>query len=264
MGDGTRFVRLFCDLHPDDQVCFVSCGGCSLSNEVASGLVGYGNKSMAILPSGVGNDITCYYPDRDFSDLGLILKGEKKKIDIIKANDSYAVNILNFGFDTYVSMEEERLHAQGKKHSVYKAFFLAILKFHRQKITITIDGEPVRRKRHLFCTVANCKSYCGGKVMCSPLSVNDDGFMDIILFHPVLLPNFLFKLKKYKNGTFINDPSCRKMFTHYKARTMTLQSKDLIYVCLDGEVETFTRYNIELLPGAVELIIPALEENRKQ
>ena len=29
-GDATRYVRLYCDLHPDEEVCFVACGGSEL------------------------------------------------------------------------------------------------------------------------------------------------------------------------------------------------------------------------------------------
>lgn len=27
VGDGTRFVKIYCDLHPQSEVCFVACGG---------------------------------------------------------------------------------------------------------------------------------------------------------------------------------------------------------------------------------------------
>ena len=36
VGDGTRFVRIYCDLHPAAKVCFVACGGSGTMNEVAS------------------------------------------------------------------------------------------------------------------------------------------------------------------------------------------------------------------------------------
>ena len=36
-GDATRYVRLYCDLHPEEEVCFVACGGNGIINGVASG-----------------------------------------------------------------------------------------------------------------------------------------------------------------------------------------------------------------------------------
>ena len=34
-GDATRYVRLYCDLHPEEEVCFVACGGNGIINGVS-------------------------------------------------------------------------------------------------------------------------------------------------------------------------------------------------------------------------------------
>ena len=62
VGDGTRFVRSYCEFHQKEEVCFVTCGGSGTANEVGAGLIGYEHKSMAILAYGTTNDLTKYYP----------------------------------------------------------------------------------------------------------------------------------------------------------------------------------------------------------
>ena len=65
IGDGTRFVKIYCDLHPNAKVCFVACGGTGTLNEVVSGMVGSHDKQLALLAYGSTNDFTKCFPDRD-------------------------------------------------------------------------------------------------------------------------------------------------------------------------------------------------------
>ena len=67
IGDGTRFVKIYCDLHPNAKVCFVACGGTGTLNEVVSGMVGSHDKQLALLAYGSTNDFTKCFPDRDFT-----------------------------------------------------------------------------------------------------------------------------------------------------------------------------------------------------
>ncbi|MBP5210501.1 MAG: hypothetical protein J6Z27_01510, partial [Bacteroidales bacterium] len=62
VGDGTRYVRLYCEFHDKEEICFVACGGSGTTNEVAAGIIGFENKYMAILSYGTSNDFIKYYP----------------------------------------------------------------------------------------------------------------------------------------------------------------------------------------------------------
>ena len=97
VGDGTRFVHIWCDLHPNKECCFVACGGSGTVNEVASGLVGFSKKYLGILAYGLTNDFNKCYPDRDFTSLRKLLAGEPRAVDIIRVNDSYALHVINIG-----------------------------------------------------------------------------------------------------------------------------------------------------------------------
>lgn len=71
-GEGTRYVSLYCDFHPKDEVCFVACGGSGTANEVISGVSSCKNKDnkyVAFMAYGGTNDFTKCYPDLDFLNL---------------------------------------------------------------------------------------------------------------------------------------------------------------------------------------------------
>ena len=131
-GDATRYVRLYCDLHPEEEVCFVACGGNGIINGVASGLVGYAtsseeaallcaNKTMAILYfGGATQDIIVNFPGRDFKSVRDMLDGTVTPTDIIQVNDSFCLNVCNLGFNSTVASRANELVAEGKSaHQAY-------------------------------------------------------------------------------------------------------------------------------------------------
>ena len=83
-GDATRFVRIYCDFHPEDEVCFVACGGNGTLSEVAGGVVGTRNKSVAMLAYGATSSFSCYFPGRNFRSVKDLIAGETRQSDIIR------------------------------------------------------------------------------------------------------------------------------------------------------------------------------------
>lgn len=258
IGDGTRFVRIYCDLHRNIEVCFIACGGSGTANEVASGIVGFEGKSMAFLAYGATNDLTKYYNGRDFTSLEKILKGESAKIDIIKANDSYSINVINVGFDAYVAYLANKYLEEGING--VKAFRRSLrdsLLGHRlNNIRVTADGVRLNRKYMFLCSIGNA-SWCGGQYNCSPNARTDDGLMEVCMFKPMLLLIFLLILPKYTNGTYLNDKLSRRHLTYCQAKHIELDSKDLIFISTDGEIVASSHFDIDILPEAVNLILPA-------
>lgn len=259
VGDGTRFVRMYRDLYPRDEVCFVACGGSGTANEVASGLVSSHNKSMAILAFGETNDVIKYWPDRKFDDLGKILSGETKKIDIIKAGDSYCLNMINVGFDGMVAYDARRYmdHGLDAIAAYKKAVFTGILhnRFHR--ISVKADGKPVNRRFMLMCPIGNGQ-WCGGQYHSLPLAKNNDGMMDVYFVRPMAVIWTLLFFVVYLKGTHFESRFARHFSKYFRARELELKSKDLIYICTDGEISASTSFLVKVLPSAISIVIPAL------
>lgn len=257
VGDATRFVKIHCDLHPRRETCFVACGGTGTLNEVASGMVGSTGKYLAVLPMGATNDFVKCFPDRDFRSLRKILSGEVRPVDLIRVNDSYAINVVNIGFDATVSATANQRIEDGHIAGAYNAGIRrAVLTSRFNRIRVYADGEPINRRRLLLCTVSNGR-WCGGEFLCAPLSELDDGLMDVCLVRPMSLLRFLRILPLYREGKHLVHPRSRRFMRYRRARVVEIRTDKLIDICLDGETLTGHDFRLEILPKEIPFIIPS-------
>ena len=258
IGDGIRFVRIYCDLHRNTEVCFIACGGSGTANEVAQGIVGFSGKSMAIMAYGSTNDLIKHYPDRDFHSLDRIIKGENAKLDIIRANDNYSLNVINCGFDAMVAYRANQLIERGMKgmKGYSRAVTKSVLGNRFNRIRVTADGERLNRRSMLMCVLANA-NYCGGQFNCAPYAKVDDGLIDLCFFKTCTLFSFLYILNHFKTGTHLTDKFCLRNIKYRQVRHVELDSDYLIYLCLDGETTAATHFDIDIIPGAINMVLPS-------
>lgn len=259
-GDATRYVRVYCDLYPQESVCFVACGGDGIINEVASGIVGFEHKEMAILFIGGSTaDFLECYPGRDFRSVMGMLEGETQHVDIIKVNDSYSLNVCNFGFDARVASYANELIPKGVEPT--KAFrqgiFKSILAGRFNRIKVVADGKRIGRGWLLLCTLANGRQV-GGQFLCAPFAKNDDGLIEVCYLRAMSLLRFLLTMGPYRKGEHISNPITRGKVIYCQAREVTVTSKDLFDICLDGEIIPGSRFEVKILPKALPLRIPPL------
>lgn len=257
VGDATRFVRFYCDLHKADEVCFVACGGSGTLAEVASGVVGFQNKSIAFLAFGSANDFCKHFPGSDFKSIDAMLNGTVHQIDIIKANNFYAINVANAGVDSMVQYVGNLNIEKGvdAKKAYSRAALKCMLMYRLNKIKVKADGKPVNRKYMMFCNMANASWY-GGQYCCAPRASVEDGYIEVLFCRFCTVPSFLRILNKFVTGTHLEDPKCMRHFTYLRAKHVELDSKDLIYLCLDGEQIPSTHFDIDILPGEISMVIP--------
>ena len=272
-GDATRYVRLYCDLHPEEEVCFVACGGNGIINGVASGLVGYlfsgdpaarhcKNKTMAILYfGGATEDFIINFPGRDFRSVKGMLGGTVTPTDIIQVNDSYCLNVCNIGFNSKVASRANELVAKGKSaHQAYtRGVINAILTSRYNRIKVTVDGERIARGPMVLCTFANGQRV-GGEFNCAPTAKVDDGLIDVCYFRAMSLLRLLMLIPHYRKGDHIGSKAAGNRIIFRQGREVTISSKDLIDIYLDGEQLPGSQFHLRILPGALPLRLPKTEQ----
>lgn len=262
-GDSIRFIRKWCDTHPE-AIRFYACGGDGTVHEVANAIYGYPQASMSCYPIGSGNDFVKYYGGKDrFLDPVALCSAPEEAIDLIRVNDYYAINACHFGLDSCVaSMMNQLRHKKvlGGKRAYPISVLYAFFKGMRHKATISADDELLCNTEFLLCTAAN-GTHVGGSYKCAPRSSNRDGLMELCLVRRISRLRFLSVIKKYKEGTHLDDPALENFIVYRRVKTMKVTAPEGFTISLDGEVKQISEFTAEILPGAIRFGVP---ENTKQ
>lgn len=265
VGDGTRFVKIYCDLHPQAQVCFIACGGSGTLNEVVSGMVGSTGKYLAFFACGATSDFTKCFPDRDFLSIPKMLAGHPVKVDLIRVNDGYAINTVNIGFDAAVAATAGVLIERG--YPVRRAYnlgiLMAILRSRRNKIKVWADGQRMNRRKLLLCSLCNGR-WCGGDFLSAPDAEVSDGLIDAVLLKPVWIVTLLRLMPVYRRGEHLTKRWARRHFVYRRCSSLQVTSRNLVNISLDGELFPGHTFQIDLLPQEISFILPSLIVMKKR
>lgn len=259
--DNTDFIKKYLEEHPDEETRFYACGGDGTANKVASGVVGHPNASMTILAHGSGNDYIKYYADlQTFQNTDKVLHGEEHKVDIMKANDRYALNATHFGLDAVVAKAMNKI----RRHTIFGgklcypfAVVWGFLTGMRTKCTVYADGEKLNDGKICLCTVANGK-YVGGSYKCAPKSKNDDGLLEVCLVKPLSRFRFPFLIKTYTEGSHLDNPKFKNLIVYRRAKQVVIEGGKNFCVSLDGEIMEAQRIVVDNMQQAIRFVAPTV------
>ena len=260
--EAISFIRKYLEEHKKETVRVYACGGDGTVHECANGVVGFENAELAAIAIGTGNDFVKYYGGAErFLDVKKMIESKAKPIDLTKIEGPsldeplYSINVINFGFDAVVGAVGNKNKAKGKKNPYDKAIPVAIMKARFNRIIVTADGEQLNKKRMLLCTLAQGR-FVGGKFMCAPESVNDDGLIDVCLLRTRPLLAFLNILGPYTDGKHLETPKYRKTLEYRRSKEITIDAPKDVDICVDGEMIRGSSFKCEVMPGAVKFVIP--------
>ena len=259
-GDATVFVRKWCELHPDEQVRFIACGGDGTVNEVFSGAAQKPNVSVTCYPCGSGNDFVKVFGGAErFLDIPALLRAPEQDLDLLKVGDRWSNNVVNFGFDTTVAItinEERAKTGHGNKNAYTKGVVKALLTSMKNTFTVKADGETLNPAgKALLCTVANGQ-YVGGSFKCAPRAKTDDGLIEVCLIKPISRLRFVKILKPYTNGQHLDDPKMKDIVVYRQAKKVEITAPEGFAYSLDGEIIYESHFTVEIVPAALKLAVP--------
>ena len=258
VGDATQFVRSVCAEAGALPARFFACGGDGTLGEVVNGAIGHEGAVVGLIPSGTGNDFVRNFSNKSlFFDIGAQLDGESVRIDVLKCNDLYAVNMINIGFDCEVVKKKVSIQSGGVIPSglAYIAGLVwTLIKKPGVHARVSFDGEVAERK-YLLTTFANGK-FCGGGFHSNPLAAINDGKCDILLVNDISRTKFVSLVGLYKKGEHLCKRT-EKLLTARKCSEVDIEFFATQSISVDGELFDFEHVNISVAPRAISFSVPA-------
>ncbi|MBR0139835.1 MAG: diacylglycerol kinase family lipid kinase [Firmicutes bacterium] len=236
---------------------FYACGGDGTLNDVLTGMLGFENADLALVPCGTGNDFAKNFSSRDrLRDIEALMKADTVPCDVIKYGGGCCLNMFNIGIDCDVVVESRKTRGilAGSPMSYAAAALKVLSKGKTYRMAWELDGER-REDEIMLCAVANGR-FCGGGFKSSPLASVRDGIMDVAVVRPVRGLKMLRLLLKYRQGTYLEAEEAKDIVEYFKCESFRLIPLEDVHVAVDGEVEEFKETEFRVAPSAVRIAVP--------
>ena len=257
-GDAIKYVREACRAD-DEEKRFYACGGDGTLNEVVNGAAGCAHAAVGCYPCGSGNDFVKYYGGKKpFLNIREQLRAPEEAIDLIRVNDRYAVNVVNIGFEATAAhrmVSFRRIPLFAGPRSYYPAVVTSLVDSIKNPFTLIADGEKLYDGNILLCTFAN-GSYVGGSFRCAPRAKTNDGLLEVCMVKPLSRLKFANLIGYYQKGEHLEAAPLKPYLTYRRAKKIEITAPRETMICLDGEIETGSRFTVENLPGALRFLVP--------
>ncbi len=258
-GDATEIVRRACREN-SDILRIYACGGDGTLHEAANGMVGFENVSLCPVPVGSGNDFVRNFAGlekEDFLNISELIKAPAVSCDLMRCGDFYALNNISAGLDATACKWQKKIKkvpfvSGGAAYTLALGYsFVSSMK---NTIRFEIDGEELLVGDG-FVTLAvlgNGRFY-GGGFQATPLAELSDGLIDFATVPTISRAKFLKYVGDYKAGKHLETiPE----LIYKKCKKVKMISPEPIPLQVDGELFFIQDPEIEIVPNAIQLIIP--------
>jgi len=259
-GDATKITRA---AYARGQRQFLAVGGDGTAFEIVNGLfpeAATGSRpTLGFLPLGTGNSFL-----RDFTDRGAeyaaaaIVAGTRRACDVLRlthaGGELYFVNLLSMGFTADVASTANRRFKRLGELGYILGVLVCLARLRRRAFPLRVveDGPAAEfdRRRCLFLTFNNSK-FTGGKMMIAPQASTDDGLIEYVRWGPISRIGLLRNFPTLFDGTHVSHP----LASRRGARAIEFALEAPVDVMVDGEVLTLECQRIDVLPGAMDVMV---------
>ena len=260
-GHATHIAKKYA-LQKDEEIRMFVCGGDGTLHEVVNGIAGCKHIKMAIIPIGTGNDFIKTFhglTKADFLNLENYEDPIEMPCDLLKIDGEYALNTISFGFDVHVAQYANAMNRKLPFHGIvpyYLGMLKALSKPLGDSYRLQMDDQIIPEHSYTFLVAANGCCYGGGYTPCPKADIQD-GWMDVCLIGQAKRHEIVKMAKSYEKGELADLMPERVHVQKAKVFHVDTQNQS-IGANLDGEVKYFKNPTIEIIPQAIQLLIPKM------
>jgi len=234
-------------------------GGDGSVHEVVNGILASGRRvPLGIVAAGSGNDFawnTLKLPRDPALAIERAFHGQMVEVDAGRVNGRYFANSCSIGIDADIAVAAGTMkkYPLMSGQRLYYTTSLKQLLFGYGRcpwLRFELDGAAqaggAAERRYVLMAVTNGPTY-GAGFRINPSADHCDGLFDVCAISHVPLLRALRMLPVVKKGEHQNLPEV----TFYRARSLSIESRDPVNVQMDGETTRASSYHIEMLPGAL-------------
>ncbi|MGM9566755.1 MAG: diacylglycerol/lipid kinase family protein, partial [Clostridia bacterium] len=238
---------------------FYAIGGDGTLNETVNGILKRkGYSELAVIPCGTGNDFVRTFPNEaEFLNLEKLIAAKAQPIDAFSTDAGLCgINMINIGIDAQTAAD---VHKFSRFFPGSLAYIVSLINRFIRKIGIemevSVNGAPPIKGNFALTSFANGKA-CGGGFYAAPKADVSDGLLEITSVRKVTKLQFLQLVKGYKNGTHVDDPKYASFVIYSRGKRAELKCTVPTEICIDGEIIRTDRITVEILPQAINFVIP--------
>jgi YegS/Rv2252/BmrU family lipid kinase len=262
-GDATRLARQAVE---DGFDVVVAVGGDGTINEVINGLAGT-DTALAVLPAGTANVYAAdmgipiaslLNPDAVSAAAEIIVTGQRRRIDLGRltladGTSRYFLMWCGVGLDAAIS-QAKKSNTSNRKSLAYLAWFVSamtvLFEFRGIPATIKMDNETIEER--IIVAVASNGQLYGRVWRMAPDAKINDGLLDV----GVMVGHQWWEILKHGVGLTLRRHIQSPNFHLHRTTRLSLTTRHPMPVHVDAETIGMTPIEIEVVPLALEIIVP--------
>lgn len=261
-GDAGDFIVSFAEENEGEDIRFYACGGDGTLCEAVNGVMRLADRSrvsLGVVPVGTGNDFVRSFECGElFHDIGAQMEAEDISIDLMKCNDSYAINMINIGFDCQVVVKTS-IYKKKKfipsKMAYICGLVATLIKKPGVNMTMSADGKEGEKRECLLTTFAK-GNFCGGGFNSNPEASLVDGKINALIVKNVTRRRFVSLVGSYKKGTHLCEKNAHILHSE-KASEYFMDFDTDTNVSIDGEIISAKRIHLSCVTSAIKFLVPS-------
>ncbi|MGE5676849.1 MAG: YegS/Rv2252/BmrU family lipid kinase [Pseudomonadota bacterium] len=251
--DPSRLEKAFFDIHEDYEAVFISGGDGTLSSVINIMASMRLELPIGIFPYGTANDFAVHLniPKDIDTCCDIIEKGEIKRVDIGRVNDSYFLNVCSAGLlmDIAYKTDTNLKNALGKL-AYYMKGLEELPKFTPIKMRLQYGTNIIEDNLLMLLILNGCSA--GGFNRLAPRAMIDDGLLDVIAIKNTNITYLLSIFLKILRGEHIGDQNLYS----FQTDKLTVFCEGSCETDIDGERGPDFPLDIEVKKHFLKIFVP--------